>query len=243
MPADFSSTDYNEYYLRPGISAWRDICASDKAQYFASSLLFIKNHYFPARSCIRVADYGAGTGALCSAIISLLGEDACSFVFEQFELSMEAIMHAKSNSIDIHPLADFTKLSPFDVIISCHVLEHLDNPRQFLSSIKSSSQYVIAEVPLELTVFTSRLLKPSPTGHINFFNQFLFQSLFFTSGFRSLKVSLYNPALVILRHSGISFPLFRWFIKQILLIVSPGFAQYIFSYHCHGIFALQSESD
>ena len=102
---------------------------------------------------VTVLELGCGTGA----VITECQRRGLGVEFTAVDYSKRAIGYLESHSEGIHCMtADitdpaFTFNDSFDVVILCHVLEHLEDPLKFLQSMtaKISFRYLVAEVPLE----------------------------------------------------------------------------------------------
>lgn len=124
------------------------------------------------------------------------------------DYSAEAIAYLRTRSPDITGLqADITSpdleltVSP-DVVILSHVLEHLENPDDFLAAAlrKIDFDYLIVEVPLEdlpgarlKDLVKDRRINTS--GHVQFFNPTSFLHLLGSHGLEVLEHRRYVPIL------------------------------------------------
>lgn len=133
----------------------------------------------------KVLDFGCGNGVLtyllkCSGFgknilgidISKKGITNASRFFASKDLSFKTIE-------DFNPTVD----EKFDLIISSHVFEHINNPEKSLEEIKHLSDWFLIEVPLEKAFWPNfvAMLKKTPRenntlGHVNFWNKMSFKS-------------------------------------------------------------------
>ncbi len=127
----------------------------------------------------RVLDYGGGTGSLMPSFVER-GHD-CAVI----DFAPETIEDVEklANSLDEVP-AD----RRFDLIIACHVVEHLPSPVETMRSLSSHLEaegYLFIEVPLELVGTTPR--QREPVTHINFFAEPSLRALLHAAGLEVLR--------------------------------------------------------
>ena len=135
---------------------------------------------------VTVLELGCGTGG----VITECQRRGLGVEFTAVDYSKRAIGYLESHSEGIHCMtADitdpaFTFNDSFDVVILCHVLEHLEDPLKFLQSMtaKISFRYLVAEVPLE-DLLASRIKnlvrdrRRNLSGHVQFFTEKTFRRL------------------------------------------------------------------
>lgn len=143
---------------------------------------------------IRILDVGSGTGLLAKRLQALGFEN----IFGVDWLPLDKVTHASSfkeyhkidlNSGAIRPLFNGTQ---FDLVISSDVMEHMENPTDFLRKIKDVIKpqgHIIITVPNAFNIFQRicllltgnttryRLEKPNEFGHISLFTENIFLSL------------------------------------------------------------------
>jgi len=225
--------DYEKYYELNDLAFWRTLCAKDKSKYFLGSLERITHmHSTDTQSALFVADYGSGTGELVDELSSLIAKHPLSvnFLFSQYDISESASNKAKST--EIFPIDSYFNDAPFDVTMCCHVLEHVSDPRLLIFNLLNNSKFLILEIPLELTIFSSISQIKNETGHINFYNPFLIRSLMHASNMLIISEEIYLPSLAVHRASGDKLGL-RYLIKKIALAAMGENATLFFSYHYH----------
>jgi SAM-dependent methyltransferase len=147
-------------------------------------------------------ELGSGTGA----VIRECQKRGLADEYFAVDASEEAIAWARDRSPGIEcVVADITDPAAtlpkaVDVVVLSHVLEHLENPREFLASLRERMQFtwLIAEVPLE-DLLASRLKNlirdrtKNTAGHVQFFTQKSFLELLARAGFEvdeSLRYAL-----------------------------------------------------
>jgi 2-polyprenyl-3-methyl-5-hydroxy-6-metoxy-1,4-benzoquinol methylase len=151
---------------------------------------------------ISVLELGCGTGA----VITECQKRGLGAKFTAVDYSREAIAYLESRSSGIQCVsADITDPTfelhgSFDVVVLSHVLEHLEQPLEFLQSLirKVQIQYLVAEVPLEdLLAFRLKNLfrdrYKNRAGHVQFFTEETFQQLLSQAGLRLLDHRRYAP--------------------------------------------------
>ncbi|OZC02859.1 class I SAM-dependent methyltransferase [Rubricoccus marinus] len=151
-----------------------------------------------------VLEIGSGTGA----VIGALRERGVGRDHYAVDFSPEAIAALQRAEPDIHAaVADITAspdpfgVGAYDLGLASHVIEHLEEPRQFLTALRSVPiQHFIAEVPLEnlpggklKAQFKDR--STNAAGHVQFFDRRSFVALLERSGWRVEDVVTYAPML------------------------------------------------
>jgi 2-polyprenyl-3-methyl-5-hydroxy-6-metoxy-1,4-benzoquinol methylase len=120
----------------------------------------------------------------------------------------EAIDYIRNHSEGIETIqgditdSDFYIDDTFDVVILSHVLEHLENPSDFLRVVKKSLKfsYAVIEVPLE-DLIASRIKSvlrdkaANKAGHVQFFTSRTFENLLSSNGFKIVDRRTYVPIL------------------------------------------------
>jgi len=148
-------------------------------------------------------ELGCGTGAVILECQRLgIGKE-----FTAIDYSAEAVGYLKENSQGIVcRTEDLMQLAPseehFDLVLLSHVLEHLEEPKEFLHDVLSRLSFdrLIVEVPLE-DLMASRLKnlirdrKQNRAGHVQFFDRQTFIALLQASGLRVLNERTYVPHL------------------------------------------------
>lgn len=150
-----------------------------------------------------VLEIGCGTGAI---LRELQRRNIGGELFG-FDYSNSAIAYAKSVSNGIeYCCGDVTTAlclprDQFDVVVVSHVLEHLEEPREFLHSLRHISfKTLIAEVPLEdLTASRVKNLfrdrRMNSAGHVQFFTARSFVRLLASAKFTVSAYRQYCPVM------------------------------------------------
>jgi hypothetical protein len=96
----------------------------------------------------------------------------------------------------------FTVGGPVDVVVLSHVIEHLEEPQAFLTSVRRLDfSYLVAEVPLDdLLVGRAGALfqkdrTQNPAGHVQFFTARTFRHLLTSCGLTVIDDRRYLPTL------------------------------------------------
>jgi len=135
-------------------------------------------------------ELGCGTGA----VVVECQRRGLAREFTAIDYSKKAIEFLKSNSTGIHCMAaditepDFKLDEFYDVLVLSHVLEHLEEPLNFLRTLMSKVRFrcMVAEVPLEDLV-ASRMKSHfrdrtrNTAGHVQFFTESTFRQLLISS--------------------------------------------------------------
>ena len=188
---------YSEDYFKPYL---KDSGVHLKKR-FKKRIKEIKKIKFPG----NLFDVGAGAGFF----LKLAADEG--YKTYGVELSRWAAKYAKDNfDLDIFPgkLND-AGFSPgaFDVVTLWHVLEHVVDPKDFLSQVSSllkSGGLLAVEVPnigsiaAKLSGINWELM--APDEHFFYFNQFTLEKLLTDSGFKIIKKQSYfwtTPAMLV----------------------------------------------
>jgi 2-polyprenyl-3-methyl-5-hydroxy-6-metoxy-1,4-benzoquinol methylase len=186
--AAVSGRDYYEQIYRNELeeeAKWLEYGAVDKVN--SVEILLQRQGIKPA----SVLELGCGTGA----VILECQRRGLGAEFTAIDYSKEAIGYLEGHSQGIRCVAaditrpDFKLDQTFDVAILSHVLEHLEEPLQFLQLLMSRVRfrYLVAEVPLE-DLLASRLKNlfrdrtRNTAGHVQFFTQDTFRRLLESAG-------------------------------------------------------------
>ena len=221
---------YDNVYQRDGDQEykWLQIGSFDKVDSIEQLLL--------SASIIpyHVVELGAGSGA----VISGCKARSIGSKYTAIDYSISALNYLRKSDPSINILqADITSDSfvpplQTDTLILTHVLEHLENPRQFLQQLNLKMQFnqIIIEVPLEDLPISriKKLIKPrnrNLAGHVQFYNSKSFEKFIRNCGFKIVAKRVYIPVPSI---STISFlmikdklPAWRFYYMVLVRIILP----------------------
>jgi len=221
--------DYNEFYNTYD-KKWRSLCAENKASELKFFLEKVKEIY--NNDLISIIDFGAGDGAVQSELKKTFDSDkywAAEYSKKAVEMLRATGNYQQVYQIDNENIRELNK--NFNLVLACHVLEHVYNPDTFLENIGSISEYQLIEVPLEDTFFLNSNIIDNGTGHVNFYNPNTLVNYLLTRDFIIISHKIYLPSLEIHRVEGPILGAIKWLIKRTLLSIAPRIATMIFSYH------------
>ena len=194
-----------------------------------------------------LTELGAGTGA----VISECRRRGLGKTFTAIDYSLTAIEYLRKNVDGITAIKadiaspEFQLNGPVDVLVISHVVEHLEQPKTFLETVrKLPFKAAIIEVPLEdlpLARYKTSIenRKANAAGHVQFFTAASFERLVTSAGFKILDRRSYVPIPTVdtLRfvHAKDKLPLWRlplmlltrWFMPRLNL------HSYQRLYYCH----------
>ncbi len=121
---------------------------------------------------------------------------------------------------------DFIKKNKkkYDLIFFSDVIEHLDNPFEYLNYSKLHSKYIIIYLPLDLSIRSllfDKLLKRqiNKVGHINFYTKNIFLNILRHKGFNVVDFFFNNPHKFKQKNLSpkkLPYKYFRYFLNLIL---------------------------
>lgn len=152
----------------------------------------------------NMLELGCGVGA----VIKECQRRSLAMKYMGVDYAPEAIDYIRNHSEGIETIqgditdSDFYIDDTFDVVILSHVLEHLENPSDFLRVVKKSLKfsYAVIEVPLE-DLIASRIKSvlrdkaANKAGHVQFFTSRTFENLLSSNGFKIVDRRTYVPIL------------------------------------------------
>jgi hypothetical protein len=152
-------------------------------------------------------DYGCGDGSLLDMLIDSMSKSSNNqtpliVAIDIDPSSRQYVKDKHSDQENLKVYSSYDELTDLNYMrynclgICSHVLEHVENPREFLKSlIKISNRWVFV-VPLDDTVFLTRRLQALyKVGHINHYNKNTIISLFKTLGLLPNIVEIKLPSL------------------------------------------------
>ena len=224
-------TPHNSHYegnYAEGEMAWRRICAIDKVNNLQSLL---KDY-----SIETVLEVGCGTGAVL-AEVARRGIGTRHFGVDMSDPSDHA-------DPDVHQLTliqyDGKQLpfndACFDLVFASHVVEHVPDPRGFISEISRVAKKVIyIEVPCEQHIRTTQktLQTTVDIGHINPYSPESFLLLLQTAGLDVQNMQIFDHSLEAQRfHTTPNKGFLKKSIRGTILRINPILASRLFTYHC-----------
>ena len=124
----------------------------------------------------------------------------------------------------------------FDLVFASHVLEHVQDERQFLGQIaRVAKNLIYVEVPTELNLLTGRdrMQLTLDIGHLNAYTPESLMLTLETSGMRVIGWQLFDiDSHVRTFQSGSTAAVVRGLVKGAMLKINPLFASRLFTFHC-----------
>jgi SAM-dependent methyltransferase len=153
-------------------------------------------------SAQTIMELGCGTGA----VIRECKRRGLARRYIGVDYSPDAIAYLRTSAPEIEAIQadinspDFSMAEAVDVVVLTHVIEHLDDPHEFLSGTlrKLNFKYMVAEVPLE-DLLASRLKnlvrdrRINTTGHVQFFAPSSFERLLTSHELKIIDRRRYIP--------------------------------------------------
>ena len=217
--------NYNNYYHDKSETAWRELCASRKADNIINCC--------KGASFSRVLEIGAGEGA----ILQNLSNKKFAKELYALEISRSGVESIKNRNIsemkDVLIFDGYSTNFPddfFDLVILSHVIEHVEHPRLLLYEANRISQHVFVEVPLEDNLSTKENFVFNKVGHLNYYNPTTIRFLLQSSGFDVVKEVVSNPIREIYKFKQGTVGSIKYFIKEIALFLFNKISPKIFTY-------------
>lgn len=124
----------------------------------------------------------------------------------------------------------------FDLVYASHVVEHVPDPRRFLTELQRvARRWIYVEVPCEvhLRISHAAVQLALDTGHINAYSPEHFMVLLQTSGLDITRFELFDHSFAV--HAFGTSPVrarARMAVRRLLLRLTPLLASRVFCYHC-----------
>lgn len=229
QPSSRISDLYTAMYAGGVERDWRDAGAVDKADNIVRSC---REAGLSARP--RVVEIGCGEGAIAAA----LARRGFYSSYAGFDVSESGIREAEDRGVpgtsftvtsgDRIPVADDSA----DVVLLCHVVEHVEHPRVLLYEARRIAQHVIVEVPLELNMRLPRDYVFDDLGHINKYTATSIRQLVQTCDLRVVGQFTTNPTRGHALFGNTSRKrVIAWHVKEHGLRLAPTVARSLFTYH------------
>lgn len=174
-----------------------------------------------AGSWIHAAEVGCGQGAFLFPLAKRFKDKSIPFDLIGYDISPDAIEIAKKRG---NAFGDNLKFSVgsagdvrngLDIIFVMDVLEHVENPYQFLRDLAGKSKYLLVHLPIEHSIAHLLMRKVSRSNtefnHIHFFSWESAKIMISESPFE-IKDFQFTPSL------GITIGLEKNILKKILLM-------------------------
>lgn len=151
----------------------------------------------------KVLDYGCGNGVLTYWLWSngfgkeIMGVDVSQTGVNNAQKSFAC------DGLTFATIDALNGLAPhsFDVAVSSHVLEHIDQPEIALAGIAEKAEWLVLEVPLEKCIWPALVARlkgksrnENPLGHVNFWNRTTFNQFLKKSGLMVIRDYQYVSA-------------------------------------------------
>lgn len=190
-----------EYHL-----ALHSYLYSSKEYYDARAKLAYLKYFKGVSKSSKVLEFGCGLGQNIYLIPNAWGYDISKF----------SLNFAKSKGINATDNLKKIKDSSFDVVISCHVLEHLENPLEALKLMKQKLKKggkLILVLPVEKQQRVE--MKMDSSQHLYCWNFRTINNLLIKAGFRPIENSYLRGAgyKKLLPISRISFKLYDFLTR------------------------------
>lgn len=128
-------------------------------------------------SMTRICEVGCGTGLILATLQTKLNGSA---EFFGYDISPQAIERAQKRSNEhLHFYCKDIRQEAgllFDLLLLMDVIEHLEDPYQFLRDLQSLSKHTLLHIPLDLSVQSIMRVRPilkqrSTVGHLQYFTK------------------------------------------------------------------------
>ncbi|MCL0082946.1 class I SAM-dependent methyltransferase [Thermodesulfovibrionales bacterium] len=218
-------SNYDEYYK--GESKWREVGAIDKVKNIIDLCWAIPHE--------KVLDIGSGEGAVLKKLSDI------KFAKELYSIeisvsSVEVIKKRKIPNLIECKLFDGYhipyKNEEFDLVILSHIIEHVEYPRALLKEAGRVARHIFIEVPLELNARLPLNYKWSTVGHINFYSPKTLRYFLSTTNFKIINQKIRNSSYAVYKYQFGNKAIFRYFLKESILLCWPRLATKLFTYNC-----------
>jgi SAM-dependent methyltransferase len=136
-----------------------------------------------------IAEIGCGAGEVIRRISLALPEARC----RGFEISADAftLTHGRETENLSYRLCDLRDIAEhFDLVLLIDVIEHVEDCFGFLRSLRPRTQYIVAHIPLDLSVLSLLINTPlanrRSAGHIHYFTKSTALALLSDTGYTVL---------------------------------------------------------
>lgn len=150
--------------------------------------LLAKNQLSPR----RVADVGCGAGQVLRELVETVPTIEEAVGFDISPQAIELCQRSSTAGLRFECLDFLTESSEcFDLLLLVDVIEHVDDPHDFLQQLASRSRWKLLHIPLELSAQSVLRGKPlleawHGVGHLHFFTAELALTMIERAGYRVL---------------------------------------------------------
>lgn len=221
---------YDAYY--EGASEWRRLGAIDKVDNIIRLATSVPHE--------SILDIGCGEGSL----LARLNDMAFGMTYHAVDISESAIAATERRALpklEAARVFDGYRLpyedQRFDLAILCHVVEHLEHPRQLLREAGRVARHVVVEAPLEHTWGLPFNYLDTGVGHINLYTARTLRWTLQTAGLTVDRERISLPSYAVHTFNGGALGAVRYGVKWVGLRVFPLLARFLWCYHaaflCH----------
>lgn len=167
---------------------------AEDAEWKYKKMLPMLNNLLDGRSGLKICEIGCGGGKL----LGLLAKNYPNHQFIGWDLAPEAERfwkyHLDNLTFFSGDIFKSNHKQQFDLVLLIDVVEHVENPHQFLENVKKMTKYCFFHMPLDLSaisvLFDYKLLYVRrQVGHIHYFTKSLFLELLREVKLQVLKAS------------------------------------------------------
>lgn len=180
-------------------------------------------------------DIGAGDGSLLEA----LNDGAIAQKLHAVEISESGLRAIRARALN-----RLVRCDPFDgyalpyedqsvdLLLSIHVMEHVEHERLALAEMRRVGRRIVIEVPIEHNIRVDRSIAVGKEyGHINFYSPPVFLARLESCGFRVLRSKVLTQSLAYERLcSGTAVGSAKYFVRRGLLGALPKLAPFLLTY-------------
>lgn len=227
----FEAPAFNEHYegaYTAQTLKWRRVGAIDKANNLQALL--------GSRRIYSVLEVGCGTGVVLAEIARRgIGTDHTGVDIA----APNAHLDPYASDLTVFEYDGVTLPFPddhFDLVFASHVVEHVLDPRGFISELsRVTRELIYLEVPCELHVRTTHKALQSSLniGHINAYSPESFALLCSTAGLKIIDIKLFDHSFEVHKfHNFALIAALKMAMRLSLLRTNAIFASRFFTYHC-----------
>ncbi len=164
---------------------WSEQEAADKAK--TALALFARAGLSNVKS---ILDVGCGAGGVLAGIVDKMppGTTGLGIDTAPNAIRIGKALRGVDSKVELQ-VADLSQISgPFDLVMACHVVEHVDDYGAFLDELAMRSSTLYINIPIEINVLyalrrNSHREVYRKYGHVNFFTESYFDDFVKSRGF------------------------------------------------------------